>query len=148
MYLYLLFIHILSAMVAIAAAIGYPLVMSGARTVGQARFGLGLQEKLAVLPKIGGTLLLLSGLAFGVQQTYLFRETWYWLSIACFLVILAIMAVLLPIGLKRQQQALLQQTQDDTLPDAYRRSRRQSFRLEGIALLFVAISLLLMVFKP
>lgn len=147
MYLYLLFIHILSAMVAIAAAIGYPLVMSGARTVGQARFGLGLQEKLAVLPKIGGTLLLLSGLAFGVQQTYLFRESWYWLSIACFLIILAIMAVLLPIGLKRQQ-ASLQQTQDDTLPDAYRRSRRQSFRLEGIALLFVAISLLLMVFKP
>lgn len=147
MYLYLLFVHILSAMVAIAAGIGYPLVMSGARTAGQARFGLGLQEKLAVLPKIGGTLLLLTGLAFGVQQTYLFRESWYWLSIACFLVILVIMAVLLPVGLKRQQ-ALLRQTQDDTLPDAYRRSRSQSFRLEGAALLFMAISLLLMVFKP
>jgi hypothetical protein len=43
---------------------------------------------------------------------------------------------------------LLQQAQGDALPDAYRQSRRQSFRLEGVALLFLAVSLLLMVFKP
>lgn len=147
MYIYLLFIHILSAVTAIVAIVAYPLIMSSVRTVGQAKFGLELLKKMDILPKIGGSLLVLSGLALGFQQTYLFHELWYWLSIAIFLVILIILAVLLPAGMK-QQLSLLQQTQGDALPNTYRKSRRRSLWLEGIANLFVIISLLLMVFKP
>lgn len=147
MYSYLLTVHILSAMAAIVAVVGYPLVMSGLRTTEQARFGLTLLEKLAVLPKVGGTLLFLTGLAFGYEQTYLFRQLWYWLAIALFGVILVIMAVLIPNGIKRQR-ALLQPIQVDVLPEAYRRSRRRSLQLEVVANLCVVISILLMVFKP
>jgi uncharacterized membrane protein len=147
MYTYLLFIHILSAVTAIVAIMGYPLIMSGVRTTGQARFGLALQNKLAILPKIGGTLLILTGLGLGFLQTYLFRELWYVVSIAIFFVILIILAVMLPSGIKKQL-ALLQQTQGDALPDTYRRSRRRSAWLEGTANLAVFISILLMVFKP
>jgi uncharacterized membrane protein len=147
MYTYLLFIHILSAVTAIVAIMGYPLIMSGVRTTGQARFGLALQNKLAILPKIGGTLLILTGLGLGFLQTYQFRELWYVVSIAIFFVILIILAVMLPSGIKKQL-ALLQQTQGDALPDTYRRSRRRSAWLEGTANLAVFISILLMVFKP
>lgn len=147
MYNFLLFIHIISAVTAIVAVTGYPVIMSCVRTVEQAKFGLKLLEKMAILPKIGGTLLLLSGLLLGYQQTYLFKELWYWLSVAIFLVILIILAVLLPSGMK-QQLALLQQTQGDALPEVYRRSRRRSLRLEVIANFCVVISILLMVFKP
>lgn len=147
MYNYLLFIHIISAVTAIVAVTGYPVIMSCVRTVEQAKFGLRLLEKMAILPKIGGTLLLLTGLSFGYQQTYLFRELWYWLAVAIFCVILVILAVLLPSGMK-QQLALLQQTQGETLPEVYRRSRRRSLRLEVIANFCVVISILLMVFKP
>lgn len=147
MYNYLLFIHIISAVTAIIAVTGYPVIMSCVRTVEQAKFGLRLLEKMAILPKIGGTLLLLTGLSFGYQQTYLFRELWYWLAVAIFCVILVILAVLLPSGMK-QQLALLQQTQGENLPEVYRRSRRRSLRLEVIANFCVVISILLMVFKP
>ncbi|GIQ63935.1 hypothetical protein PACILC2_25030 [Paenibacillus cisolokensis] len=147
MYNYLLTLHIISAMTAIVAVAGYPLVMSGLRTTEQAKFGLTLLEKLAVLPKVGGTLLFLTGLAFGYQQTYLFRQLWYWLAIALFGVILIIMAALLPNGIKRQR-ALLHPIQGGTLPDAYRRSRRRSLQLEVIANVCVVMSILLMVFQP
>lgn len=147
MYIYLLFIHIVSALIATAGVISYPLIMSSALTVGQAKFGLELLKRIAILPKIGGTLLLITGLAFGFKHTYLFNELWYWLSIAIFFVILVIMAVLLPSGIK-QQLLLLQQTQGETLPNTYQRSRRHSFRLEWVAILAVFISILLMVFKP
>ncbi|MFC4620505.1 DUF2269 family protein [Camelliibacillus cellulosilyticus] len=147
MYIYLLFIHILSSVIAIVAVICYPLIMSSVRTVGQAKFGLKPLKKIAILPKIGGTLLLVTGLTLGFQHTDLYKEPWYWLSIAIFFVILVILAVLLPSGIK-QQLSLLQQTQGDTLPDTYRRSRRRSLWLEGVANLAVFITIFLMVFKP
>lgn len=147
MYIYLLFIHIISAVTAIAAVISYPLIMSSARTVVQAKFALALLQKMAILLKFGGTLLLLTGLALGFMETYLFREVWYVVSIAIFIVILVIFAGLLPAGIK-QQLTLLQQTQGDDLPDAYRVSRKRSARLEGVANFAVFISILLMVFKP
>jgi uncharacterized membrane protein SirB2 len=147
MYNLLLFIHIISAFTAIVAVTGYPVIMSCVRTVEQAKFGLKLLDKMAILPRIGGTLLLLSGLLLGFQQTYLFRELWYWLSVAIFLVIFIILAVLLPTGMK-QQLALLQQTKGDALPEVYLRSRGRSLRLEVIANFCVVISILLMVFKP
>ncbi|EFM11023.1 conserved hypothetical protein [Paenibacillus curdlanolyticus YK9] len=147
MYNYLLFIHILSAITAVAAVICYPIIMSSARTVGQAKFALSLLEKTAILPKLGGTLLLLTGLAIGFQETYLFRERWYVASIVIFLVILVIFAGLLPAGIKQQLKLLLQ-TQGDNLPEVYRLSRRRSAWLEVVANLAVFISILLMVFKP
>ncbi|MFC5406481.1 DUF2269 family protein [Cohnella soli] len=147
MYNYLLSVHIIAAVVAIAAVICYPLIMSGARTVGQAKFALGLLEKAAILPKLGGTLLFLTGLVFGFQESSLFQELWYVASIVLFLVIVIIFAVLLPAGIK-QQLKLLQQTQSDDLPEAYRLSRRRSFWLEAVANLAVLISIVFMVFKP
>ncbi|RDU38695.1 hypothetical protein DRW41_03805 [Neobacillus piezotolerans] len=147
MYNYLLFIHIISAVTAIVAITGYPVIMSCVRTVEQAKFGLRLLEKMAILSKIGGILLLLTGLLFGYQQTYLFGELWYWLALAIFCVILVILAVLLPFGMK-QQLELLHQSLGETLPEGYRRSRRRSLRLEVIANFCVVISILLMVFKP
>jgi uncharacterized membrane protein SirB2 len=147
MYSYLLLLHIISAFTAIVAVAGTPIVMSCVRTVEQAKFGLRLLEKLAILPKIGGTLLLLTGLAFGFQQTELFRELWYWFAVVLFAVILAIVAALLPAGMKRQLD-LLQQASSDTLPEAYRRSRARSLQLEGIANVCVVLSIVLMVFKP
>ncbi|MBD3919124.1 DUF2269 family protein [Paenibacillus sp. PR3] len=147
MYNYLLFIHILSAVTAIAAVICYPIIMSSARTVGQTKFALSLLEKTAILPKLGGTLLLLTGLAIGFQETYLFREQWYVASIVVFFIILVIFARLLPVG-NKQQLKLLQQTQGDDLPEAYRLSRRRSALLEAVAILAVFVSILLMVFKP
>ncbi|GIP26194.1 hypothetical protein J23TS9_13240 [Paenibacillus sp. J23TS9] len=147
MYTYLLFIHILSAITAIVTIMGSPFIMSGVRTTGQAKFGLELQNKLAILPKIGGTLLILSGLGLGFLQTYLFREMWYVVSIAIFFVILIIVAVMLPSGIKKQL-VLLQQTQGETLSDTYQQSRRRSAWLEGTANLAVFISIILMVFKP
>ncbi|CAG7616377.1 hypothetical protein PAECIP111802_00281 [Paenibacillus allorhizosphaerae] len=122
--------------------------MSGVRTAEQAKFGLAMQNKLAILPKIGGSLLLLSGLALGLMNTSLFRELWYVASIAIFFLILIILAVFLPAGIKHQLALLQQQTYGDALPDSYRQSRKRSARLEGIANFAVFLSLILMVFKP
>lgn len=147
MYIYLVFIHIIASVTAMAAVICYPLIMSSARTTGQAKFALALLEKTAILPKLGGTLLFLSGLGLGFLEISLFKELWYVLSIVIFLVILVIFAGLIPAGIK-QQLGLLQQAKGDDLPDAYRRSRRRSAWLEGIANLAAFIVILLMVFKP
>ncbi|MGO4269753.1 DUF2269 family protein [Paenibacillus sp. TAF58] len=147
MYIYLLFIHIIAAITAMAAVICYPLIMSSARTVSQAKFALALLQKTAILPKFGGILLLVTGVALGFLETSLFRELWYVVSIVFFFVILIIFASMLPAGIK-QQLMLLQQNHGDELPSAYRLSRRRSAWLEGIANLAAFISILLMVFKP
>lgn len=147
MYNYLLFTHIISAVIASVAAIGYPVIMSSVRSVEQAKFGLRLLEKMAILPKIGGILLLLTGLMFGYKQTYLFQELWYLLSILIFGVILVIFAIFLPTRIK-QQLELLQQTQGENLTEAYQQNRRRSLILEVVAICCVVISILLMVFKP
>ncbi|MZQ86468.1 DUF2269 family protein [Paenibacillus sp. 5J-6] len=147
MYIYVVFIHIIAAVTAMAAVICYPLIMSSARTTSQVRFALSLLEKTAILPKIGGTLLLLTGLALGFLETSLFKELWYVLSIVIFLVILVIFAGLIPAGIK-QQLRLLQQTKGEDLPEKYRQSRKRSAWLEGIANLAAFIVILLMVFKP
>lgn len=147
MYNYLLFLHIISAVTATVSVVGYPLIMSGVRTTEQAKFGLTLMEKLTVLPKIGGTLMFLTGLALGYEQPYLFRQLWYWVAIALFVVIVVIMAVLIPAGLKRQR-AILEPIQSGALPDVFRRSRRRSLFLEIVANVVVILSIVLMVFKP
>lgn len=116
-------------------------------TTGQAKFALALLEKTAILPKLGGTLLLLTGLALGFLETSLFKELWYVLSIIIFLVILVIFAGLIPAGIK-QQLTVLQRTQGDDLPEEYRQSRRRSAWFEVIANLAAFIVILLMVFKP
>ncbi|MDU4694528.1 MAG: DUF2269 family protein [Paenibacillus sp.] len=147
MYNYWLFLHIISAITATVPVVGYPLIMSSVRTTEQAKFGLTLMEKLAVLPKIGGTLMFLTGLALGYEQPYLFQQLWYWVAIALFVVIVVIMAVLLPTGIK-QQRANLEPIQSGALPDAYRGSRRRSLLLEIVANIVVMMLIVLMVFKP
>ncbi|SFJ35710.1 Predicted integral membrane protein [Paenibacillus sp. UNC496MF] len=57
----LLVAHVLAAIAIIGPAFMMPLIRRSAGTVGQLRFAFGITARLAVLPKLGGFVLLITG---------------------------------------------------------------------------------------
>ncbi|UUZ95129.1 DUF2269 domain-containing protein [Paenibacillus sp. P25] len=57
----LLVLHILGAIAFIGPAFVMPIIRRSARTVGQLHFVIGITTKFAIIPKIGGTILIITG---------------------------------------------------------------------------------------
>ncbi|RUS41933.1 DUF2269 family protein [Cohnella sp. AR92] len=147
MYTYVLFVHLVAAVMGLGAAFGFPIVAKSAKTVSQAKFVLNLLHKLEVLPKAGSILLLISGIVMGLLETWLFKEVWFIGSIVIYLAVQFIVAGMLPKNMKKQLAAL-EGVQGEELPEAYLVLGRQSAKLEGISHLAAFVLILLMVFKP
>ncbi|MCC3375167.1 DUF2269 family protein [Cohnella sp. REN36] len=147
MYIYLLFVHLVAAVMGLGAAFGFPIVLKSAKTVSQAKFALALLHKLEMLPKIGSLLLLATGLWLGFLEPYLFEEVWFIGSIVLFLAAMVIVAGILPRKAKKQSE-LLASAQGEQLPSEYKAIAAQSARLESVTHAIAFILILLMVFKP
>ncbi len=147
MYIYVLFIHLVAAVMGLGAAFGFPIVAKSAKTVSQAKFALHLLRRLEILPKVGSILLLISGLVLGFLETSLFSEVWFIGSIVIYLAVQVIVAGLLPRNMKKQLE-LLENEQGEELPPAYLALSKQSAKLEGVAHLAAFVLIVLMVFKP
>lgn len=57
----LLVLHILASIAIIGPTFVLPIIRRSAKTVGQLHFAFGIANRLSILPKIGGTVLILTG---------------------------------------------------------------------------------------
>ncbi|MEH7343857.1 DUF2269 family protein [Bacillus sp. JJ1532] len=57
----LLVLHLLASIAIIGPAFVMPIIRRSARTIGQLRFAFGITTKLAIIPKIGGAVLIITG---------------------------------------------------------------------------------------
>jgi Predicted integral membrane protein (DUF2269). len=147
MYTYVLFVHLIAAVMGLGAAFGFPIVAKSAKTVSQAKFVLNLLHRLEILPKVGSVLLLISGIVMGILETWLFQEAWFIGSIVIYLAVQFIVAGLLPKNMKKQLE-VLEGAVGEELPESYKALGKQSAKYEGISHLAAFVLILLMVFKP
>jgi uncharacterized membrane protein len=147
LYIYILFLHLIAAIMGLGAAFAFPVIAKSAKTVKQAQFMLSLLKKLEIFPKIGGITLLLTGLIMGFLNTSLFTSGWFIISIVIYLGVQVIVAGLMPKNMKKQLE-ILHNHKGDELPQEYKMIGKQSAKLEGIVHLMAVVLVVLMVFKP
>lgn len=147
LYTYILFVHLIAAVMGLGAAFGFPIVARSAKTVEQAKFVLRMLHKLENLPKVGSILLLITGIILGILEPSLFEEIWFIGSIVIYLAVQIVTVGLLPKNMKKQLE-ILNAASGDELPDAYGVISKSNAKLEGITHAAAFVLILLMVFKP
>lgn len=106
-----------------------------------------IRNRLHVFVMVGGTLLLLSGLAMGSMRPYLFHAGWYITSLVLFVIALGFGPLVLS-PRSKPIKALLKNHEGDEIPGEYYALARKLFffeRLENV--IFIAI-IVLMILKP
>lgn len=106
-----------------------------------------IRNRLHIFVMIGGTLLLLTGLAMGSMNPYLFHAGWYVTSLTLFLIALAFgPAVLSPRS--KPIKALMKNHRGDTIPEEYYKLSKKLFFYERIENIIFLVIIVLMVLKP
>lgn len=106
-----------------------------------------IRNSLHIFVMIGGSMLLLTGLAMGSMNTYLFHQGWYVTSLSLFLIALGFGPLVLS-PRSRPVKALLKSHTEDTIPQEYYRLAGKLFFYERIENVLFLIIIVLMVLKP
>ncbi|MBD3919025.1 DUF2269 family protein [Paenibacillus sp. PR3] len=145
----LLVMHILASIAIIGPAFVMPLIRRLARTVGQLQFTFGITTKLAIIPKIGGFVLIITGVwlmfitKMGLSQI--------WLNVSILLSLL--MIVLIDGWIEPRMRKIIKgisesQDQGKEIPAEFGLLIRKIVPIETAAQLLMLAILVLMVVKP
>lgn len=147
LYRVLVVIHVLSAILGLGPGFVMIYVVTRATNMTELKHAYLIRNRLHNFVIIGGTLLLLSGLAMGIITPYLFRAGWYVIALILFLVALAFGPVMLSPRSKPIKQ-LLQSHRGENIPEAYYPLARKLFFYERVENVIFIIIILLMILKP
>ena len=147
LYRVLVVIHVLSAILGLGPGFVMIYVVTRATNMTELKHAYLIRNRLHNFVIIGGTLLLLSGLAMGIITPYLFRAGWYVIALILFLVALAFGPVMLSPRSKPIKQ-LLQSHSGENIPEAYYPLARELFFYERVENVIFIIIILLMILKP
>ena len=106
-----------------------------------------IRNRLHIFVMAGGTMLLITGLAMGSINTYLFHQGWYVASLSLFLIALGFGPLILS-PRSRPIKTLLKNHTEDTIPEEYYRLAGKLFFYERIENVIFLIIIVLMVLKP
>lgn len=146
-YRMLLLVHIFSAILGLGPGFVMIYIVTKARTMTELRHAYAIRNRLHIFVMVGGTLLLLSGLAMGAMNHYLFRAGWYVTSLTLFLIALGFGPVVLS-PRSKPIKALLKNHTDDNIPEEYYRLSKKLFFYERIENVIFLTIIVLMVLKP
>ncbi|KXK45853.1 MAG: hypothetical protein BWX95_02453 [Bacteroidetes bacterium ADurb.Bin141] len=147
LYRVLVVIHVLSAILGLGPGFVMIYVVTRATNMTELKHAYLIRNRLHNFVIVGGTLLLLSGLAMGIITPYLFRAGWYVTALILFLVALAFGPVMLSPRSKPIKQ-LLQSHRGENIPEAYYPLARELFFYERVENVIFIIIILLMILKP
>jgi uncharacterized membrane protein len=122
-------------------------IVSHATNLTELRHAYVIRNHLHRLTMIGGTLLLLTGLAMGAMHTFLFKQGWYVISFVLFLVALAFGPLLLKPKSKPIKE-LLNTATGEAIPPEYNRLAKKLFFVERIETAIFLVIISLMILKP
>ncbi|QHS21945.1 DUF2269 family protein [Virgibacillus sp. MSP4-1] len=146
-YMLLVTIHVFSAILGMGPGFVMIRVVSGAKNMTELRQAYAIRNRLHIFVMVGGTFLLITGLAMGFMNTSLFEEAWYWLSLILFLIALAFGPLLLSPRSKPIKQWLAEYDGEE-IPSDYDRMEKELFRYERLENFIFLIVIALMILKP
>lgn len=118
LYRILLVVHVISAILGLGPGFIMIYVVTKAKTMTELRHAYFIRNRLHNFVMVGGTLLLLTGLAMGAMRPYLFNMGWYVISLVLFLVALGFGPVILS-PRSKPIKSLLSNHPGDDIPTEY-----------------------------
>ncbi|MEK5391439.1 DUF2269 family protein [Margalitia sp. FSL K6-0131] len=147
--LLLLVLHILASIAIIGPAFVTPIIRRSARTVGQLHFALGITTKLAIIPKIGGTVLIITGVWLMIVTKMGLSQMWLNLSFLLSLLMVVMIDGLIEPRMKKIIKIVSEsQDQGNEIPAEFGLLMKKLVPIETAAQLLMIAILVLMVVKP
>lgn len=143
----LLAIHIFSAILGLGPGFIMIYVVTKSKTMTELRHAYMIRNRIHNFVMVGGVLLIVTGLAMGALNPYLFRQGWYVVSLILYLVALAFGPIILSPRSKPIKK-LLKEHQGDDIPEEYDRLSEDLFFYERIENTIFLIIIALMILKP
>jgi uncharacterized membrane protein len=146
---WILVLHILAAIAVIGPALVVPVIRRSARTADQFRFAFDVTNKLAILPKIGGAVLIITGVWLMIISKMGLSQMWLNISILLSLLMVATIDGLIGPRMKKVMQIVsMSQGKGEEVPAELSRLMKKIVPIElASQLLMIAITVL-MVLKP
>lgn len=146
---WLLVLHILAAIAVIGPAFVVPVIRRSARTVDQFRFAFDVTNKLAILPKIGGAVLIITGVWLMIITKMGLSQMWLNISILLSLLMVATIDGLIGPRIKNIMQIVsISQGEGDEVPAELARLMKKIVPIELVSQLLMIAIIVLMVLKP
>lgn len=148
LYQIVLLLHILAAVIGMGPLFVAPLFTSRLRSPGaDAPSLLGTLDRIGMFPRIGGPLLVVTGVIMGISNPALWRLAWLKIAIALIVLMLALGPVAMAPLVKRLAQLLPQLTKSEAQTQFSSLARRLH-ALQVVSVTIVVAILVLMVTKP
>ncbi|MBS4196494.1 DUF2269 family protein [Lederbergia citri] len=145
----LLVLHILASIAIIGPAFVMPIIRRSARTVDQLRFALGITTRLAIIPKIGGALLIITGVWLMIITKMGLSQMWLNVSFLLSLLMVVMIDGLIEPRMKKIIKIVSEcQDQGNEIPADFGPLMKKIVPIETAAQLLMIAILVLMVVKP
>lgn len=145
----LLVLHILASIAIIGPAFVMPIIRRSARTVGQLHFAFGITTKLAIMPKIGGAILILTGVWLMIITKMGLSQMWLNVSILLSLLMVVMIDGWMEPRMKKIIKIISEsQDQGNEIPAEFGLLIKKIVPIETAAQLLMIAILVLMVVKP
>ncbi|NIK71887.1 DUF2269 family protein [Paenibacillus sp. BK720] len=149
LYEILLVFHILASISIIGPAFVLPIIRRSARTVSQLHFAFSVTTKLALMPKIGGAVLIVTGIWLMIITKMGLAQWWLNASILLALLMVVIIDGCIEPRTKKIVKIIAEnQNQDDKIPTEFALLIKKLIPIETAAQLLMIAILSLMVVKP
>ncbi|WP_099156587.1 DUF2269 family protein [Virgibacillus ndiopensis] len=146
-YMFLVFIHIFSAILGMGPGFVMIYIVTKATTMTELRHAYAIRNRLHIFVMVGGTLLLITGLWMGALNPILFRAGWYVTSLTLFLIALGFGPIVLSPRSKPIKKLLKNYAGDD-IPKEYYIFAKKLFFYERIENVIFLVVIALMITKP
>src|SRR5690625_3933680 len=147
LYIFLLFVHIFSAILGFVPGFVMIYILTIAQTLPQMKHVYAICKKIYVFVMVDGTLLLLTALVIGMLNPNLFTQIWYIVSLVLYFIALAAGPVVLSTKSKPVKK-LLEESSGEDIPAEYFPLAREVFFYERITNVIFLIIIALMILKP
>jgi uncharacterized membrane protein len=146
---WILVLHILASIAVIGPALVVPVIRRSARTVGQLRFAFDVTNKLAILPKIGGAVLIITGVWLMIITKMGLSQMWLNISILLSLLMVATIEGLIGPRMKKIMEFVsISQSKGDEVPSELGRLMKKIVPIETASQLLMIAITVLMILKP
>lgn len=146
---WLLVLHLLAAIAVIGPAFVVPVIRWSARTADQFRFAFEVTNKFAFLPKIGGSVLIVTGVWMMIITKMGLSQMWLNISILLLLLVIATLDGLIEPRIKKIMQIVsISQGIGDEVPAELARLMKKMVPIELASLVMMIAITVLMVLKP
>lgn len=146
---WLLVFHILASIAVIGPAFAVPFIRRSARTSGQLRFVFDVTNKIAILPKIGGAVLVVTGVWLMIISKMGLSQMWLNLSILLSLLMVATIEGFIGPRMKKIMEIVsISQSKGDELPAELNQLMKKIIPIETASQLLMIAIAVLMVLKP